>query len=133
MTASSNYLDSPVGLELIPTRTRLLFAARLHHGPGHVEEVQYRIGPSRCGRYDVLWTFGDWDEEGVKNALAWTPRHVRRGQPLHRHLLASLFQAENTTGHAEAPPFSEVKSSPPALLPSELVWAVVGEVFASGK
>lgn len=117
------------GVDLVPARTRLLFAAWIHHGPGFPEKVEYQIGPSKCGQFDVLWIKGDWDPENPTSAAAWIPRQQMHGKPLHLHLLQSLFSAQKTRESANGPNFSEVAVASKSLLSSAEVWKEADEVF----
>lgn len=106
----STYLDSQDGVDLAPTRTRLLFAAWIHHGPGFPEKVEYRVGPSKCGQFDVLWLKSDWDDANPVTAAAWTPCYQMKGKPLYLAHLAALFAADKRQTSADGPNFNEVIS-----------------------
>jgi len=123
------YADSQDGVDLSPARTRLLFAAWIHHGPGFPEKVEYRVGPSKCGQFDVLWIKSDWDDENPMIAAAWMPRHQMKGKPLHLALLAALFAAEKKQTSADGPNFNEVISSGTPILSSAEVRMVASNIF----
>jgi hypothetical protein len=77
------YIESDASA-LEPARsTKLLFAAYLFHRPGFEEKLQFRIGRSKCGRYDVLWQDSDWNETG-KSAAAWLPKGQLTGRALRK-------------------------------------------------
>jgi hypothetical protein len=123
------YADSQDGVDLSPARTRLLFAAWIHHGPGFPEKVEYRVGPSKCGQFDVLWLKSDWDDENPVTAAAWTPRYQMKGKPLYLALLAALFAAEKKQTSADGPNFNEVISSGTPILASAEVRTVASNIF----
>jgi hypothetical protein len=129
----STYADSQDGVELVPARTRLIFAAWIHHGPGFPEKVEYRVGPSKCGQFDVLWIKSDWDDENPMIAAAWMPRHQMRGKPLYLALLAALFAAEKNDISADGPNFNEVIGSGNSLLSSEEVRALARNIFSESE
>ena len=126
----ATYADSKIGVDLEPTRTRLLFAAWISHGPGFSEKVEYRIGPSKCGRFDVLWTLAEPDVDERIHAAAWMPRHEMKGKSMHCALLEALFQMEKTHFSADGPNFSEVIGSDRVLLSSKEVWQITYGVFS---
>ena len=125
----ATYADSNIGVDLEPTRTRLLFAAWISHGPGFSEKVEYRIGPSKCGCFDVLWTFAEPDVDERIHAAAWLPRHEMKGKSMHCALLEALFRAEKKHSSADGPNFSEVIGSERALLASKEVWQIADGIF----
>jgi hypothetical protein len=125
----STYLDSTTGSDLEPSRTRLLFSAWIDHGPGASEKAEYRIGPSQCGQFDVLWISSDFDDGESRNAAAWTPRHQMKGKALWLALLKSLFTAERASLELEQPNFSEVAKSQRSLLSSGEVCQAAISVF----
>jgi hypothetical protein len=127
------YADSQDGVDLSPARTRLLFAAWIHHGPGFPEKVEYRVGPSKCGQFDVLWIKSDWDDENPVSAAAWMPRCQMKGKPLHLALLAALFAVEKNHESADGPNFNEVISSGSSLLSANDVRMVASNVFGDSK
>jgi hypothetical protein len=123
------YADSQDGVDLSPARMRLLFAAWIHHGPGFPEKVEYRVGPSKCDQFDVLWIKSDWDDENPIIAAAWIPRHQIKGRPLQLGLLGALFWAEKNQESADALNFNEVICSRNPLLSSEEVRALARNIF----
>jgi len=132
-TKISTYADSQDGVDLVPARVRLLFAARINHGPGFPEKVEYRVGPSKCGQFDVLWIKSDWDDENPVTAAAWTPRYQMKGKSLHFALLAALFTAEKKQTSADRPNFNEVISSDSSLLSASEVRTVAHKVFGESE
>ena len=124
------YFDSDPGA-LAPTRTRLLFAAYINRSPIDSEEVQYRIGPSRYGKFDVLWISSDFDDGDTCNAAAWMPRHQMKGKALQLALLEALFAAEKAEHDLDEPNFSEIEPSPKSALSSSEVRQVVTKIFGS--
>ena len=130
-TKIATYLDSHPGGDLTPSRTRLLFAAWIDHCPGASEKADYRIGPSQCGKFDVLWISSDFDDGESRNAAAWIPRHQMKGKTLQLALLAGLFAAEKTHLELDEPNFSEIAPSPKAALTVQDVRRLSEEVFGN--
>lgn len=127
----STYLDSNIGSDVLPSRTRLLFSAWIDHGPGSSEKADYRVGPSKCGKFDVLWISSDFDDGKTRNAAAWMPRHQMRGKALQLALLEGLFAAEKAEHDLDEPNFSEVAASPKALLPRTEIQRIATKVFGN--
>ena len=128
-TKVATYLDSQEGVDLVPTRTRLLFSAWIDHGPGASEKAEYRVGPSQCGKFDVFWISSDFDDGESSNAAAWIPRHQMKGKALWLALLKGLFKAEKAHLDIDEPNFSEVDSSIKALLSAAEIRQSAEEVF----
>jgi hypothetical protein len=86
------YVESDLSVDLEPTPgAQLLFRALLFHSPGFDEEVQFFVGPSTCGGYDVLWCNSDWvDDRDMSAGRMVTQRHSNRvptmGSPFSRIL-----------------------------------------------
>jgi hypothetical protein len=127
------YADSQDGVDLSPARTRSLFAAWIHHGPGFPEKVEYRVGPSKCGQFDVLWIKSDWDEENPLTAAAWMLRHQFKGKSQHLALLKALFAAEKNDSSADGPNFNEVVGGRSALLSCAEVYQIAKDVFSDSS
>jgi hypothetical protein len=130
-TNIATYLDSQDGVDLVPTRTRLLFSAWIDHGPGSSEKAEYRVGPSKCGKFDVLWISSDFDDGASRNAAAWVPRHQMKGKALQLALLEGLFAAEKAEYDLDEPNFSEVDPASKAALTVREVGQVARHVFGS--
>jgi hypothetical protein len=130
-TNIATYLDSNDGADLVPSRTRLLFSAWIDHGPGSSEKAEYRIGPSNCGRFDVLWISSDFGDGETRNAAAWIPRHQMIGKALQLALLEALFAAEKAEHDLDEPNFSEVAPSPRAALSDGEVRKLADKVFSN--
>ena len=126
-------MDSNDGADLVPTRTRLLFSAWIDHGPGSSEKAEYRVGPSKCGKFDVLWILSDFDDGETRNAAAWMPRHQMKGKALQLALLEGLFAAEKAEHDLDEPNFSEIEPSPKAVLSASEVRRVAAKVFDSSS
>ena len=93
---------------LLPVRgSKLLFAAYLFHRTGFQEELEYRIGRSKCGRYDVLWQHSDWDDQDP-TALAWVRKGELTGRALWKTLLIAVWRAEKKAYDYDRPVFNEV-------------------------
>jgi len=130
-TKIGTYLDSQDGVDLVPTRTRLLFSAWIDHGPGSSEKAEYRIGPSKSGRYEVLWISSELDYGETRNAAAWIRRHQMIGKALQLALLEALFAAEKAEHDLDEPNFSEVAPSPRAALSNREVRKLADKVFSN--
>jgi hypothetical protein len=116
---------------LVPARgSKLLYAAFLFHGPGFDEELQFRIGLSKCGKYDVLWQKSDWgrSDEGM-GALAWVPKGYLTGRALWEKLLVAVWQAEKAEYDYDRPAFDEVNFQRKSLLSSKEVWKLAEQVW----
>lgn len=136
MNKPSTFLDDNAGVDLEPSRTRLLFKAVLSHGPGFSESVEYRVGGSQCGGFDVLWQSADWvdEDDGPRlQALAWMPRHAMKGKGLFLALLQALFEASKRHQQADGPNFEEIVRGGKGLLTSGEVWEVAEAVFRGPK
>ena len=124
----STYIESDTS-DLLPARgSKLLFAAYLFHGPSFYEELQFRVGPSRCGHYDVLWLGSDWNEEGP-SALAWISKGDLTATTLCKKLLIAVWRAEKAEYGYDRPVFHEIKSDEKSLLSSEAVWQIAAQVW----
>lgn len=123
-----SYVGNNFYHNLTSTRTRLLFVARISHGVGFDECVEYRVGPSKCGRFDVLWirNESDWGDEGSQTVAAgWLPRGVLKGAKLHAALLEKVIFDEMSVHRSDRPNFSEVATSNKPLFSSKQVWEIV--------
>lgn len=131
---ASTYLESASFAEnLCPRRRRLLFRGLLFHGPGSQEQINFRVGPSKCGCYDVLWQDSDWSEADY-HALAWLPRKTTTGNNLWKRLLAGYWAAEKEIGSCEhGPNFNDISSDPKGSLSPEDVWAIVDSIWPSRR
>lgn len=124
-----NYIDNPsLSADLEPVGDlHLLFAAWMSHGPGHMEELEFYAGETKCGTFDVLWMKSDWAES--IGALAWLPRGRFVKQELWKRLLTGYWHAEKAANEWERPNFDEVISSKRGELDSEIVWQIAHEVW----
>ncbi len=87
------------------------------------------MGPSQCGKFDVLWISSDFEAGESRNAAAWIPRHQIRGKTLQLALLAGLFSAEKTHLELDEPNFSKIAPSPKAVLTGSEVSRVAADIF----
>ena len=126
---ASTYLDSNDGADLAPARTRLLFSAWIHHGPGFPGKVEYRVGPSKCGQFDVPWMKAVGGPENPVRGAAWIPIQCMQGKPLHLHLVQSLFIAQQNREAVDAQSFSEIAGATKALLSSADLRNVTDKIF----
>lgn len=124
------YFDSDIGGDLSPGRTRLLFAAYIDRSPIDSEEIEYRVGPSKCGRLDVLWRKSDWNDKDSTAAMSWLPRQQMRGKELHVALLEALFTAEKENLEIDEPNFSEIIDSKDSLLSADEARQLAARVFS---
>ena len=133
MRKPTTYVDANAS-DLAPVRTRLVFGAGLSHGPGFNEYVEYRIGRSACGQFDVLWQKTDWvDEEPRLEAVAWLQRGTLKGKKLSLALLEAVLEAEKRDYNPDGPNFSEVHENQKGILKGNEVWALVDEVFKDSE
>ncbi len=132
-TTVLTYIDSDAGVDLLPMRTRLVFTAHLGHSPGLSEIVEYRLGPSDCGQYDVLWCSSDWCDEVQTTAVAWLPRHQIKGKALPSALLRALFKAEMAQNKSAVPQFDEVLESRRGLLSSREVREIAEQTLSDAQ
>jgi hypothetical protein len=128
-TEISTYADSQDGVDLVPGRTRLLFAAWINHGPGFPEKVEYRVGPSKCGQFDVLRIRGDWEDQNPMSAGAWTLRGHLRGVNLRGVLLEALLPAQSNRESATGLNFDSVSTESRSLLPASEISFLITKVF----
>lgn len=131
-----SYVRSYFGNNLSHSRTRLLFVARVGHGPGFDECTEYRVGPSRCGKYDVLWCRNDaeWGNEGTCTvAVAWLPRGKLKPPKLYEALLQEAIFDEMFADCLEQPNFSDVASCPQALFSASKVWEIVEKAASATR
>lgn len=124
------YFDSDIGSDLSPGRTRLLFAAYIDRSPIDSEEIEYRVGPSKCGRFDVLWRKSDWNNEDSTTAVSWLPRQQICGKELHVALLEALFKAEKENLEIDEPNFSEIIDSEDSLLSTDEAGQLAARIFS---
>lgn len=124
------YFDSNIGDDLSPSRTRLLFAAYIDRSPIDSEEIEYRVGPSKCGRFDVLWRKSDWNNEDSTTAMSWLPRQQISGKELHVALLEALFKAEKENLEIDEPNFSEIIDSKDSLLSTDEAGQLAARIFS---
>ena len=132
MSKPATYIEDQSGVDLEASRTRLLFMALLSHGPGFSEKAEYRIGPTKCGRFDVLWVKSDWvDDDDVLalQAVSWLPRHEMKGRALPLALITAWLNAEKKVNGATTPNFDEVERRKTALLNATQVFEIVHAVF----
>jgi hypothetical protein len=124
------YFDSSIGDDLSPGRTRLLFAAYIDRSPIDSEEIEYRVGPSKCDRFDVLWRKSDWNNEDSTTAMSWLPRQQISGKELHVALLEALFKAEKENLEIDEPNFSEIIDSKDSLLSTDEAGQLAARIFS---
>jgi hypothetical protein len=124
------YVESGVP-DLEAGRTRLLFAAWFSHGPGFQENLLYFVGPSKCKRYDVLWSESDWDDadDGGRKASAWIEKGQLSRRKLWETLLTKCWKAEKAGWGYEKPLFDEVSFDKRSLLSSEEVWEMADRIW----
>lgn len=110
------------------TRTRLLFHAYITFGPMHGGTNDYRIGPSACGRYDVLWLEGEEMEDPHRLAIAWVEKGTMKGMELWQALIRATWFADRY--HWEYPrPCMEIWTKPSALMQADAVRRILDEVW----
>ena len=78
------------GDDLEPAEREVACRYYLDAGPRHTEFVTQFLGPSECGRFDVLWEESDMTEE-VPVAVAWLPRGQLAGFELWQALALAFW------------------------------------------
>jgi hypothetical protein len=121
--------NTGVGLEPIPN-AKVLFKALLFHRLGFEEKLQFFVGPSRCGIYDVLWCNSDAVDGRELSAIAWLPKGILVGPALWEALLVGCWGAEKTGYNSDGPNFNEIITDKQAALSSEEVWAIVDRIWS---
>ena len=106
MDSVKTYLNDLNGVDLEPSRTRLLFKARLDHGPGNSEQLALFVGPTKCGKFDALWSQSDWAT--TKSALAWIPRKQLSGPTLWLTLMEAYWRGERDAYDSKRPNYNEI-------------------------
>lgn len=81
------------GEELEPAEREVVGRYYLDAGPQHTEFVTQFLGPSDCGKFDVLWEESDWTED-VTVAVAWLPRGHLKGFELWQALSLAFWSAK---------------------------------------
>ncbi len=117
------------GLEPVPD-AKLLFRALLFHRPGFQEELQFFVGPSRCGSYDVLWCNGDGANDRELSAGAWLPKGILIGRPLWEALLVGYWRAQKRADNSDGPNFNKIITDKQAALCSKEVWEIVERIWS---
>src|SRR5262249_17396589 len=123
-----NYVESGVP-DLEAGRAKLLFAAWFSHGPGFQENLLFFVGPSKCKRYDVLWSESDWDDDGGRKAIAWVEKGQLTGTKLWETLLTECWKAEKAGWDYRKPIFDEVSFDKRSQLSSEQVWEMADRIW----
>ena len=78
------------GEDLEPAAREVACRYFLDAGPQHTEFVTQFLGPSECGKFDVLWEESDWTED-VTVAVAWMPRGKLHGFELWQALALAFW------------------------------------------
>ncbi len=127
MTLVQTYLTSPSVAGLEPRRTRLLFRAWIDRAPGDSEQIEMRIGPTKCNRFDALWLNSDgWP---LKDAVAWIPRGTLRGDELWQRLIEAYWIAERDINEWEEPNSSDLIQDKRSLMSSRTLNRLSAKVW----
>lgn len=81
------------GEDLEPAVREVACRYFLDAGPQHTEFVTQFLGPSECGKFDVLWEESDWTED-VTVAVAWMPRGKLQGFELWQALALAFWNVK---------------------------------------
>ena len=128
MTRPTTYLDdNNTAVDLHPAKMKIVFKARLDHGPGFFEDMIFLVGPSKCETYDVLWIQSD-QTDGV-SAAAWLPRGIVVGPVLWRWLLIGYWKAEERANPGCGPNYSEIVGDACSLASAQEITQVEKEVW----
>lgn len=116
------------GDDLEPAEREVACRYYLDAGPHHTEFVTQFLGPSGCGKFDVLWEESDWTEE-VTVAVAWLPRGQLQGFGLWQALALAFWNMKKEGEHWESADCIEVIDRPDTLVDAEAFRAVLAAVW----
>jgi hypothetical protein len=121
------------GDDLEPAEREVVCRYYLDAGPGHTEFVTQFLGPSECGRFDVLWEESDLTEE-VPVAVAWLPRGQLEGFALWQSLALAFWNIRKEGECWESAECVEVIDRPDTLVDTADFRAVLAAVWpAAGE
>ena len=104
----------------------------LDAGPQHTEFVTQFLGPSECGKFDVLWEESDMTEE-VTVAVAWLPRGQLEGFELWQALALAFWNVKKEGEYWESADCVEVIDRPDTLVETAAFRAVLAAVWPADE
>ncbi len=116
------------GEDLEPSAREVACRYFLDAGPQHTEFVTQFLGPSECGKFDVLWEESDWTED-VTVAVAWLPRGQLAGFALWQALALAFWNVKKEGEHWESAGCIEIIERPDTLVEADAFRAVLATVW----
>ena len=116
------------GDDLEPAEREVVCRYYLEAGPQHTEFVTQFLGPSECGKFDVLWEEYDLTEE-VTVAVAWLPRGQLTGFELWQTLALAFWNMKKEGEYWENADCIEVIDRPDTLVETTAFRAVLAAVW----
>jgi hypothetical protein len=120
------------GDDLEPAEREVVCRYYLDAGPGHTEFVTQFLGPSECGKFDVLWEESDITEE-VPVAVAWLPRGQLEGFELWQSLALAFWNIKKDGEYWENADCVEVIDRPDTLVETAAFRAVLAVVWPAAE
>ncbi len=116
------------GDDLEPAEREVVCRYYLEAGPQSTEFVTQFLGPSECGKFDVLWEESDLTEE-VTVAVAWLPRGQLAGFALWQALALAFWNMKKEGEYWENADCVEVIDRPDTLVETDAFRAVLAVVW----
>ena len=104
-----------------------MFRAWIDRAPGDSEQIQMRVGPTKCDRFDALWLNSDLGPD--KCAVAWIPRGVVTGDELWQRLIEAYWIAERDINEWEEPNSSDLIQDKRSLMSSKTLNRLSAKVW----
>ena len=117
------------GDDLEPAEREVACRYFLDAGPQHTEFVTQFLGPSECGKVDVLGEESDWTED-VTVAVAWMPRGKLHGFELWQALALAFWNVKKEGEYWENAGCIEIIDRPDTLVDADAFRAVLAAVWA---
>ena len=117
------------GEDLEPAAREVACRYFLDAGPQHTEFVTQFLGPSECGKVDVLWEESDWTDD-VTVAVAWMPRGKLHGFELWQALALAFWNIKKEGEYWEDAGCIEIIDRPDTLVDADAFRAVLTAVWA---
>jgi hypothetical protein len=116
------------GDDLEPAEREVVCRYYLDAGPQHTEFVTQFLGPSECGKFDVLWEESDLTEE-IPIAVAWLPRGQLTGFELWQALALAFWNMKKEGEYWENADCIEVIDRQDTLVETDAFRAVLAAVW----
>ena len=116
------------GDDLEPAEREVVCRYYLDAGPQHTEFVTQFLGPSECGKFDVVWEGPDLTEE-VTVAVAWLPRGQLTGFELWQALALAFWYVKKEGEYWDNADCIEVIDRPDTLIETDAFRAVLKAVW----